>query len=87
MSDDGVSLGEVNRNVQAMALDVRELTAYVRLQNGRMAVLETKVAVLEAVGPPHPNKRGPMVIGLSGAGIGAVVTALLPWIKKALGFQ
>jgi hypothetical protein len=88
MSDnnDGVSLGEVNRNVQAMALVVSELRDYVRQQNGRVSKLETQVAVLEAIGPTAPSKRGTVVVGLSGAGAGAAVTALLPLIKKALGF-
>jgi hypothetical protein len=85
MSDD-VTLGEVNRNLQAMAGDVRELTAYVRAQNGRVGTLETKVAVLEAMGQPTPNKRGVIVVGVGGAGIGAAVASLVPIIKKALGF-
>lgn len=85
MADD-VTLGEVNRNVRAVAADVRELTAYVRTQNGRVGQLERQVAVLEAIGPPAPSKRGPVFIGLSGAGVGSAVTFLAPLIKKALGF-
>jgi hypothetical protein len=85
MADD-VTLGEVNRNVQAMAIVMAELRDYVRTQNGRVAKLETQVAVLEAIGPPAPSKRGPVMIGLTGAGLGSAVTALAPLIKKALGF-
>jgi hypothetical protein len=83
---DRVTLGEVNRNVKVIADDVKELTAYVRAQNGRVSRLETDVAVIQAISPPAPNKRGVVVVGLSSAGLGAAATALLPMIKKALGF-
>jgi NADPH:quinone reductase-like Zn-dependent oxidoreductase len=83
MADD-VTLGEVNRNVQAMAEDVKLLATYVRVQNGRVSLLETRVSVLEAIGPPPPNKRAVLVVGAS-AGVGSAVTLLLPLIKKALG--
>jgi hypothetical protein len=86
MGDNDVSLGEVNRNVQAMAGVVNELRDYVRAQNGRLGRLETQVAVLEAIGPTAPSKRGVVVVGLGGAGAGAAVTALLPFIKSGLGF-
>jgi NADPH:quinone reductase-like Zn-dependent oxidoreductase len=83
MADD-VTLGEVNRNVQAMAEDVKLLATYVRVQNGRVSLLETRVSVLEAIGTPPPNKRAVLVVGAS-AGVGSAVTLLLPLIKKALG--
>lgn len=80
---DRVTLGEVNRNVQAIAGDVRELTTYVRIQNGRVATLETKVAVLEAMGPPQKRGTGTIVVtGMGGLGLGAALAEL----KKLLGF-
>jgi pantothenate kinase len=82
--NDRVTLGEVNRNVQAMADDVREIKTDVKSQNGRVRRLERSVAVLEAIGPPPPNKRAVLVIGAS-AGVGSAVTILVPFLKKVLG--
>lgn len=83
MADSDVTLGEVNRNVQAISKSVGELTAYVRTQNGRVATLERQVAVLEATGQPPPNKRAPVVV--SGVG-GLTIGALLVELKKLLGW-
>jgi hypothetical protein len=82
MADDGVTLGEVNRNVQNMAGDVRELSTYLRVQNGRVSKLETQVAVLEATKPDTP-KRGTYVL-TAGGGLG--LGAALMEVKKMLGW-
>lgn len=42
-----VTLEEVNRTVQDVREDVRDLVMLVRQQNGRVGALETKVAVVE----------------------------------------
>ena len=82
MADD-VTLGEVNRNVQAMAGDVRELSTYLRIQNGRVSKLETQVAVLEATKQESSPKRGTYVI-TAGGGIG--LGAALMELKKLVGW-
>jgi hypothetical protein len=86
---DEVGIGEINRNLLELRnefrTDIRELSALVRFQNGRVGLLERKVDVVETRLSSAESNSGSSktVAGLS-AGAGAALTMFGEFVWKKL---